>query len=324
MAGTSRMGKTRLIAGLACALGVAAIAGPSSSQGAPVFWASGDIIVADESDHQVEAVNPETGAKSTVSTGGNLVFPFGIAFDGDGNMLVVDRDAFFSDKGGVIRIDQVTGAQTVVSNNAISDAAGGEKLFTEPVAIDRKGNNAYVTDYGGKLRRVVKVNLTTGKQSLLSGGKNIGDPLGIDTGLSNALVADAGSSKSDLRLSGGLIQVDLDSGKQKVIAGKHDFPDLVDLADVDSESKHSAVVIDSGAFNYTGAMFRVDLDTGKAKTIFKSSGVVPAGLAVANKETAYVTRVFPAALYEVNLKNGDLTLLNGSGFNNPLGLDIAP
>ena len=109
-----------------------------------------------------------------------------------------------------------------------------------------------------------------------------------------------------------------------MIAGKGDFPDIEDLGDVDSTSKHSAVVIDSGAFNLTGAMFRVDLDTGKAKTIFKSTGVVPAGLAVANKQTAYVTRVFPASLYEVDLKTGDLNVLNGSGFNNPLGLDIAP
>jgi len=323
MTGTARSGKTRLVGGIIFVLGAAVIAGPSSSQGAPTIWNPGDIIVADSLDKQVEAVNPDTGVKVPVSTGENFVFPAGIAFDGDGNILVVDRDAF-GGKGGVIRIDKVSGTQTVVSNNAISDAAGGEQRFSDPIAIDRKGNFAYVTDFGGKPSRVVKVSLTTGKQSLLSGGKNIGDPLGIDTGLAKALVADAGSSKSNLRLSGGLIQVDLDSGKQKVIAGKGDFPDLEDLGDVDSQSKHSAVVIDSGAFNFTGAMFRVDLDTGKAKTIFKSSDVVPAGLVVANKQTAYVTRVFPASLYEVNLKNGDLTLVNGSNFNNPLGLDIAP
>ena len=93
-----------------------------------------------------------------------------------------------------------------------------------------------------------------------------------------------------------------------MIAGKGDFPDMEDLGDVDSEDRNSAIVIDSGAFNYTGAMFRVDLDTGKAKTIFKSSGMVPAGLAVADKDTAYVTRVFPLSLYEVDLKTGDLTL----------------
>jgi hypothetical protein len=281
------------------------------------------VIVADQGDSQVETVNPVTGVKTPVSTGGNFVSPFGITFDGDNNILVVDRDAFGGD-GGVIRINQSNGSQTVVSNNAISDAAGGQERFADPVAIDRKGNTAYVTDYGGKPSRVIKVNLTTGKQSLLSGGKNIGDPLGIDTGLSKALVADAGSRKSDLRLSGGLIEVDLQSGKQKVIAGKGDFPDVEDLGDVDSENKDSAIVIDSGAFNYTGAMFRVNLDTGKAKTIFKSSGIIPAGLAVADKQTAYVTRVFPASLYEVDLKTGDLTLVNGSGFNNPLGIDIAP
>ncbi len=323
MTGTARVGKKRLIAGLTLALGVAVVAGPSASQAGPTFWDSGDVIVADSLDQQVEAVNPETGAKAPVSTGGNFVFPAGVTFDGDGNILVVDRDAFGGD-GGVIRINQSNGSQTVVSNNTISDAAGGQKRFADPIAIDSKGNFAYVTDFGGKPSRVIKVNLTTGKATLLSGGKNIGDPLGIDTGLSKALVADAGSSKSNLRLSGGLIQVDLDSGKQKVIAGKGDFPDIEDLGDVDTEIKHTAIVIDSGAFNFTGAMFRVDLDTGKAKTIFKSAGVVPAGLAVANKETAYVTRVFPASVYEVDLKTGDLTLLNGSGFDNPLGLDIAP
>ncbi len=312
------------IATLTLALAVALAVTPGTGQAGPALWAPGDIIVADEGDNQVEAVNPETGVKVPVATGGNLDFPAGIAFDAEGNILVVDRDAFGGSDGGIIRIDRITGVQEVVSNNAISEAAGGQERFADPIAIDRKGNNAYVTDYGGKPSRVIKVNLGTGKQSLLSGGKNIGDPLGIDTGLKNALVADAGSSKSNLRLSGGLIQVDLQSGKQKVIAGKGDFPDIEDLGDVQSESKDSALVVDSGAFNFTGAMFRVDLDTGKAKTIFKSSGIVPAGLAAADKETAYVTRVFPASLYEVDLKSGELTLLNGSGFNNPLGLAIAP
>lgn len=312
------------VAGLTLALGAVWALGPATGHSAPLPpVAPGDIIVADESDSQIEVVNPETGAKFPVASGGNLVAPFGIAFDADGNILVVDRDAFGGD-GGVIEVDRLTGAQTVVSNNAISDAAGGQQRFADPVAIDRKGKNAYVTDYGGRPSRVIKVNLETGKQSLLSGGKNIGDPLGIDTGLKHALVADAGSRKSDLRLSGGLIGVDLRSGKQKVIAGKGDFPDLEDLGDVDSEDRRSAIVIDSGAFNYTGAMFRVNLDTGKAKTIFKSSGIIPAGLAVASNETAYVTRVFPASLYEVDLQTGELTLLNGSGFNNPLGLGIAP
>ncbi|HYH60955.1 MAG TPA: hypothetical protein VD766_03730 [Solirubrobacterales bacterium] len=324
MTGTARMWKTRLIAGLTLVLGVAVVAGPSSSQAGPTLWSSGDVIVADSLDKQVEAVNPETGVKVPVSTGGNFVLPTGITFDGEGNILVVDRDAF-GDDGGVIRIDKVTGAQTIVSNNAISDAAGGEQRFADPIAIDRKGDFAYVTDYGGKPSRLIKVNLTTGKQTLLSGGKNIGDPLGVDTSLKHALIADAGSKKSDLRLKGGLIQVDLDSGKQKVISAKGD---LQDLGDVVAESKKSALAIDSGAFNYTGAMFRIDLDTGKTKTIFKGGEFVPAGLAVESKKSAYITRALnlsgTGALYEVNLKNGERTLLNGSGFNNPLGLDIAP
>ena len=58
MTGTARMGKKRLIAGLTLVLGVAVVAGPSESQAGPTFWDSGDVIVADQADSQVEAVNP--------------------------------------------------------------------------------------------------------------------------------------------------------------------------------------------------------------------------------------------------------------------------
>src|SRR5687768_8953889 len=117
----------RSVVGLTVALGAAWAFGPATVQSAPLpIVAPGDIIVADESDSQIEAVNPETGAKVPVATGGNLVAPFGIAFDADGNILVVDRDAF-GDDGGLIKVDRSTGAQTVISNNAISDAADGQQ-----------------------------------------------------------------------------------------------------------------------------------------------------------------------------------------------------
>jgi hypothetical protein len=304
------------IAGLVFTLGILA-AGPGATQGAPVLVASGDIVVADSLDHQIEAVNPDTGVKTPVSSGGNFVFPSSVAFDGDGNIIVVDRDAFDTD-GGVIRVDRNTGAQTVVSNNAISDAAGGEKRFADPIAVDVKGDFAYVTDFGGKPSRVVKVNLTTGKATLLSGGKNIGDPLGIDTSLKNALVADAGSTKSNLRLSGGVISVNLKSGKQTVVAGKPDFDDAGDIA---VEDKDSALVVQKG-------ILRLDLDTGKTKSIFKGrdAEVFPAAVAASDKNEAFVAEAGfnSGAVYSVNLKNGDVTPVITSGLNNPLSLVVAP
>lgn len=318
------------VVGIALVVGSLVAAMPAAGSGAPrlgpsLVYSSGDIIVADSLDQQVEAVNPVTGAVSHVSTGGNMVFPSGIAFADDGDILVVDRDAAAGQDGAVIRIDSVTAAQTVVSTNAISEAAGGEQRLADPIAIDRKGNNAYVTDFGGKPSRLVKVSLTTGKQTLVSGGKNIGDPLGVDTSLKHALIADGGSKKSDLRLSGGLIDVNLDSGKQTVISTKGDFEDP---GDVVAESKHSALVADSGAFHFTGALFRVDLDTGKTKTIFKGGEFVPVGLAATSKDEAYISRSLnlssSGGIYRVNLNNGDRTPLSLSGFNNPLGIDIAP
>ncbi len=307
------------VAGISVVVGAIVALMPAHGQALGPIYSPGDLVVADSLNFRVVKVDPTSGAVTPLSSGGSFVLPTGLTFDRNGDILVVDRDAF-DENGGVIRIDHVTGIQTVVSNNTISGAAGGKKAFGDPIALDRKGNNVYVVDYGRKPSDLIKVNLDTGKETVVSEGKNIGDPLGIDTSLSHALIADAGSKKSDLRLSGGIIDVNLKTGKQTVVATKGDLEDAEDIV---VENKHSALVLDSGAFDLTGALFRMDLDNGKTKVIFKNDAY--AGLAQLDKNTAYVTRAGfnSGGVNTVNLKTGARTPLTTS-LNNPLGIEVAP
>ncbi|MGQ0668378.1 MAG: hypothetical protein ACT4PO_01670 [Actinomycetota bacterium] len=72
----------------------------------------------------VVRVDPETGAQTTVSSGGSFVEPWGITIDDDGDVLVADLGAF-GGGGGVIRVDPETGAQTTVSSGGSFDGPIG-------------------------------------------------------------------------------------------------------------------------------------------------------------------------------------------------------
>src|SRR6266540_1747499 len=103
---------------------------------------------------------PATGAQTVVSSGGFFSGPTGIALAPNGDLLVVDVDAF-GGSGGVIRVDPATGAQTVVSS-------GG--FFVDPVEIALAGNgDLLVTDYNafGGGGGVIRVDPVTGAQTVV-------------------------------------------------------------------------------------------------------------------------------------------------------------
>jgi streptogramin lyase len=76
--------------------------------------ADGHVLVSDAVAAKVIRLDPDSGAQSTVSAGGSLVNPFGIALDSIGRIFVFDQGTS-GNYGAVIRIDPVTGAQTNVS-----------------------------------------------------------------------------------------------------------------------------------------------------------------------------------------------------------------
>src|SRR6185369_8246789 len=81
--------------------------------------AAGNLLVADRSAHEIIRIDPITGAQVVVSAGGNLsgnlAGPNGIAIDAAGYIVVSSDRSGVPGSGVIIRVDPVTGAQTVIS-----------------------------------------------------------------------------------------------------------------------------------------------------------------------------------------------------------------
>ena len=70
----------------------------------------------------VRRINPVSGAVTTVSAGGYLDSPFALTVEANGGILVTDATSGVSPltgQGGIIRINPVTGAQTIVSQGRL-------------------------------------------------------------------------------------------------------------------------------------------------------------------------------------------------------------
>ncbi len=119
---------------------------------------------ADSVNAVVIRVDPVTGAQSIVSSGNNLVNPQGIAVDASGQIFVADPNLgsilpAFTGPGGVLRIDPVTGAQTVVST-------GGS--FNGPTGIAIEADGSLVTTQVNSVSNstvVIRVDPLTGTQT---------------------------------------------------------------------------------------------------------------------------------------------------------------
>jgi hypothetical protein len=128
----------------------------------------GDILLAEPSSSSISVYRPSTGTKTLISQGG-LLAPanktVGVALARDGDIIVVQRAV------GLIRINPVTGAQSVLSD-------GG--FFSDPWAlvVDEETGDIYVADSGYDNDRpeingpgkIIRVNPATGVQELIASG----------------------------------------------------------------------------------------------------------------------------------------------------------
>ncbi len=156
-----------------------------------------------------------TSAGEVVAAGGNLLSPIGVAIpdpnsDPNGDILVADSEAS-GGSGAVIRIDPVTGAQTVVSS-------GGN--FVDPTGVTlAPSGEIFVTDpnaFGGP-GAVIRVDPATGAQTVVSSGGHFSEPYGIALDAAgNILVADWGGP-------GAVIRVDPATGDQTVVSTGDNF-----------------------------------------------------------------------------------------------------
>ena len=149
--------------------------------------ADGDILVTDPvggafTEAEVIRIDPVSGAQTIVSEVGSLRNPNGLAVEADGDILVSDQSAFLVAgsairRGGVIRIDPVSGAQTTVS-------AAGSFRDTVGVALEADGDIlatdfSLVTDDLTFPAGVVRVDPVSGAQTTVTSEGLFALPAGI-------------------------------------------------------------------------------------------------------------------------------------------------
>ena len=117
----------------------------------------------------VVSVNPATGAQALVTQGGSLCYPFGIAAQASGSLLVTDYGDFSDgttvincthDFGALVRVDPGAKSQVILSRNA----AQWGNLFRNPlgVTVEPGGRILLVNQNGGTA--LVAVDPGTGVQ----------------------------------------------------------------------------------------------------------------------------------------------------------------
>jgi DNA-binding beta-propeller fold protein YncE len=132
---------------------------------------SGQLVVAGPSAATLVGLDPFSGLQTTLSSGGNLSAPFGVAIAPDGDILVLDLTAFPNPKGpagAVIRVDPESGVQEVVSSAGFFGRATG-------IAVAPSGDIFIADDaFGGQ---VFRIDLATGAQALVTTGGMFTEPL---------------------------------------------------------------------------------------------------------------------------------------------------
>jgi sugar lactone lactonase YvrE len=234
---------------------------------------SGNLIVAENFETPINGVetpsvvrvNRVTGARTLVSSntapagGPSLVYPWGIAVEANGSIIVADAFAFPQGNGGLIRVDPVTGARTTLSRNG-SPAGGQPFAHPSDVAVARNGDIYVVDDVG-----VIRVDPVTGARTLVSGNNSPAgaptfdrpDYLTID-GAGDILVADGGATER-------IIRVDPLTGARTTVSDNANpvgGPNFLLLGDLVVDCG-SILVVDTVA----GAVLRVDPTTGERTTV---------------------------------------------------------
>jgi PKD domain-containing protein len=172
--------------------------------------------------------DPATGGLTEISRNGSqgdlFRHPYDIAVAGDGSLLVADMGAFATSTdhtadGRIIRVDPVTGQQSIVtSGNLLVDPAG---LTIAPDGL------IYVVENVGTLGTpsVISVNPATGAQALVTQGGQLCYPFGIAAEADGSLLVTNYGDFSDgstvincVYDFGALIRIDKDTHAQTILS----------------------------------------------------------------------------------------------------------
>ena len=226
---------------------------------------SGELYVSDPGCSGLLGIDPASGDQRVICSGGNLGMPLGIAVERSGKILVANgqsllrvnpdsgeqtvlssqnlfqvpiamalgdnEDIYVVDiLGAVVRVDPVTGAQTLLGK-------GG--YLHRPQGIAARGKFVYVTDVATGdsnfgIGRIIRIDIRNGHQTILSEGENLVGPVGIGVGPNGQLiVSDPYTINPDSTelFDGGIIRINEKTGAQSLIArGSGSFVNPVGVA----------------------------------------------------------------------------------------------
>lgn len=206
-------------------------------------------------------IHRQTGVHTRLVFGPPLITPLGVKVEADGKLLVADADFGFgpgvTTAGAVFRIAPGVSTNTLSSFNNF--------YFLQGLALAPNGD-IYVSDFGnggGRPTRVIKVDPTTGAQTVITAG-GLTRPIGLaveSDGLS-LVVVDAIAKK--------LIRVALPAGTQTQVSADAQF---IQPTHVAIEADGSYIVTDGKASGTAGErrLYRVNRTTGVA-TVLSSDG----------------------------------------------------
>ncbi|RYZ54417.1 MAG: hypothetical protein EOP49_05205, partial [Sphingobacteriales bacterium] len=122
----------------------------------------GNLYVADRSNHRIRKIVTATGEVTTlagstpgpadgISTAAQFYFPYGIAYDGNGNLYVTE-DVGHRIRKVVISTGEVSTLAGIYSTSGTSNGMGSAASFSSPKGIAYYNGNLYITDNSYTIR----------------------------------------------------------------------------------------------------------------------------------------------------------------------------
>src|SRR5258706_2202688 len=208
---------------------------------------NGQYLVSDTGCMAIIAVDPVTGIQQTVTSGGILSVPFGIAAERAGPVL-------FANAQQIVRVDPQSASQSVAATGV---------FLRVPIAVAVADNgNIFVADIMGS---VVRINSRTGQQTLLTSGGFLKCPQGIAVHGNDVFVTDVATADGNFGV-GRVVHINALSGLQTVVAeGNY----LVGPVGISIEKSGDLIIADPYTINpnsvdlFDGGIVRVNPSTGE-------------------------------------------------------------
>ena len=174
-------------------------------------------------DDHIIALNPVTGARSTVP-GGAYATLRSLCWDASTGTLLVADVGTTSANSGIVRVNPATGARTFVTGNGVG---GGAALDVPRYVTCAPNGTIYYFETGSAaatFRQIISVNPATGVRTVVPGGTfptvNVADgdyasALAWDPSTSTLLVIDEGTTASN----SGIVRVNVGTGTRTFVTG---------------------------------------------------------------------------------------------------------